>query len=496
MSTDSQFLGVPPGIDDHAALAGSLCRDEPQPPGNVPEPPPRTPQVTRNRPMTPQPYRTKLTGWGRYPIVEGLEIKTENLQQATENATLCRGLGRSYGDSSLPAGPDDTVVDTTLADRVLSFDRESGILRAEAGLSLLELNRLFLRHGWFTPVSPGTQFVTLGGMVASDVHGKNHHVDGCFGEHVRCLRLRVADGRIVECSDERERELFRATIGGMGLTGHVLEVEFQMRRIPSPWIWGESERIPNLDAMAAGLKEAAGAWPMTVGWVDCLARGASLGRGILMKGRWAEPHEAPDRPPPFKRRFRVPFRFPEIALCRPSMKAFNLLYYYKHVKRIQRGIQHPDSFFYPLDKLDDWNLIYGKRGFTQYQCVLPHAEDNGPARRFLEEFTSAGGMAFLCVIKDCGAEGKGMLSFPRPGTSIAMDFPIHRRKTQAFVDCLNELVIAEGGRTYLTKDTFTRSEHFRAMESRLDAFNAVRRKWDPQGTIRSAQSVRLLGDAE
>ena len=206
--------------------------------------------------MPHEPYRTTFSGWGRYPVLEGLEIKAEDLHRSTENACLCRGLGRSYGDSSLPPGDDRPVVGTTLADRLLAFDPQSGVLRAEAGLSLLELNRLLLRRGWFVPVSPGTQFVTLGGMVASDVHGKNHHVDGCFGRHVRSLSLRVADGRIIECSDQRERELFRATIGGMGLTGHILEVEFQMRRIPSPWIWGETERIPNLDAMIAGLKEA------------------------------------------------------------------------------------------------------------------------------------------------------------------------------------------------------------------------------------------------
>jgi FAD/FMN-containing dehydrogenase len=444
--------------------------------------------------MPQQPYRTKLAGWGRYPVVEGLEWKSEQLAAISKNATLSRGLGRSYGDSSLPAGADCPVVTTTLADRLLSFDPVSGRLRAEAGATLFQLNRVFLRQGWFVPVSPGTQFVTLGGMIASDVHGKNHHVDGCFGEHVSSIQLRVADGRIVDCSETSEPDLFRATIGGMGLTGHILEAEITMRRIPSPWIWGESERIDNLNAMVAGLKEAAQHWPMTVGWVDCLARGAKLGRGILMKGRWAEPEEAPQTPPPTKHRFRIPFVWPNFVLCRPSIKAFNLAYYWKHVQRIQRGILHPDAFLYPLDALDDWNLMYGRRGFTQYQCVLPHAEDNGPARRFLERFISGGGMAFLCVIKDCGAEGKGMLSFPRPGMSIAIEFPVHPARTPALVDRLNEVVLAEGGRIYLTKDAFTRPEHFRAMEPRLDAFNAVRRQWDPQVRIRSAQSVRLLGD--
>jgi FAD/FMN-containing dehydrogenase len=403
-------------------------------------------------------------------------------------------LGRSYGDSSLPAGANATAVTTTLANRLLSFDPDSGLLRAEAGVSLFELNRTFLRRGWFVPVSPGTQFVTVGGMIASDVHGKNHHVDGCFGEHVARIKLRVADGRIVECSETSERDLFLATIGGMGLTGHILEADFQMRRIPSPWIWGESERIDNLDTMVTGLKKAAKDWPMTVGWVDCLARGDQLGRGILMKGRWATTEEAPRKTPPFKHRFRIPCEFPALALCKLSMKAFNLAYYWKHIQRVKRGIIHPDSFFYPLDILDDWNLVYGRRGFTQYQCVLPHADDNGPARRFLELFVSGGGMGFLCVIKDCGPQGRGMLSFPRAGMSIAMDFPIHRKKTPALVSRLNELVLAEGGRIYLTKDTFTKAEHFRAMEPRLEAFNAVRRAWDPDARIRSVQSVRLLGD--
>ena len=233
---------------------------------------------------------------------------------------------------------------------------------------------------------------------------------------------------------------------------------------------------------------------MTVGWVDCLARGRDLGRGILMMGRWAEADEAPRKPPPPQRRHRIPFQFPGWVLARWSMKAFNCLYYSKHVRSVKQGIVHPGSFFYPLDVLDDWNLIYGRRGFTQYQCVLPHAEDNGPARRFLDLFITAGGMSFLCVIKDCGAEGKGMLSFPRPGISIAMDFPVHPSRTQTLVDRLNELVVAEGGRIYLTKDAFTRKEHFQAMEPRLDAWNVVRRKWDPEGKLRSRQSARLLGD--
>jgi FAD/FMN-containing dehydrogenase len=407
---------------------------------------------------------------------------------------LSRGLGRSYGDSSLPPAGGHRLATTRLADRLLAFDPHSGLLRAEAGLSLYELNRLFLPRGWFTPVSPGTQFVTLGGMVAADVHGKNHHRAGCFGEHVRSLRVRVADGRILECSELVGQDLFLATLGGMGLTGHIFEVEFRMERVASPWIWAESERIPDLDGFLDRLQETAREWPYTVGWIDCLRRGSGMGRGILLKGRWASPAECPADLPRAKRRVRVPFPLPGWALSRPTVKAFNGLYYWKHFRPVRQGVMSPQAFFYPLDAVTDWNLLYGRRGFTQYQCVLPEATARDSARRFLELLTACGGASFLCVIKDCGPEGRGLLSFPMRGISIALDIPI-TAGTQALIDSLNELVIREGGRIYLAKDAFTRPEHFRAMEPRLETWNSIRKAWDPAGRLRSAQSVRLLGDA-
>jgi decaprenylphospho-beta-D-ribofuranose 2-oxidase len=380
-----------------------------------------------------------------------------------------------------------------LADRILAFDPATAVIRAEAGLSLRELNRVFLPRGFFPPVSPGTMFVTLGGMVAADVHGKNHHRDGCFGAHVRALKMRVADGRIVECSREHHEELFRATIGGMGLTGHILEVEFALAHVPSPWILCESERIRDIDAFLAGLKEAGPRWPFTVGWIDCLSKGSAMGRGILMRGRWAEPAEAPRRFPKPKKRLSVPFVFPEWLLGRWSVRIFNEVYYRAHVPRLRRRIWHPEPFWYPLDAILHWNRIYGRRGFTQYQCVLPAEGGLAAARRFLELLSSKGGASFLCVIKDCGAEGAGLLSFPKPGVSIALDMAV-RDDTQAIVDALNERVIAEGGRVYLAKDTFTRPEHFRAMEPRLPEWERIRREWDPETRLKSAQSVRILGD--
>jgi FAD/FMN-containing dehydrogenase len=434
-----------------------------------------------------------LSGWGRYPVVSGREAVSEDLERITRGAVLTRGLGRSYGDSSLPPPGQHRVANSVLADRLLSFDPDTGIVRAEAGCPLWRLNRVFLPRGWFTPVTPGTHYVTLGGMVAADVHGKSHHRDGCFGEHVTRLKMRVADGRILECSDEVERDLFRATLGGMGLTGHILEVEFHLRRIPSPWIWQESEQAPDFEATLERLREGSALWPMTVCWADFLVRGPKAGRGIVMKGRWAEPGEAPQKPPRFHCPLAVPFTLPNWSLQQWMVQAFNGLNYLKHGARARRGIVHPETFFYPLDVVRDWNRVYGRRGFTQYQCVLPASGDFARHRPFLERLQALDAPVFLCVIKDCGPEGKGMLSFPKPGVSYALDLPIGPQ-TQAVLDALNEFVIGDGGRVYLTKDAFTRAEHFRAMEPRLDAFNRVRRQWDPHGTLRSAQSVRLLGD--
>ena len=432
---------------------------------------------------------SSLSGWGRLEV-PGRVLRSEDLERASEHATLSRGLGRSYGDSSLPPPGQLEFLATPLGDRILRFDEESGLLRVEAGFTLAELVRIFLPRGFFTPVSPGTKFVTAGGMVASDVHGKNHHRHGSFGQHVTGLKLRVADGRVVECSPAVERELFFATVGGMGLTGHILEVELRLVRVPSPWILCESERIPDIDAFVLALKEAAANWPFTVGWIDCLSRGSRLGRGILMRGRWAEKAEAPARFPPPKRRLSVPFVFPGWALSRPFVRLFNALFYWKPRKT---QVVSPESFFYPLDAIAHWNRIYGPRGFTQYQCVLPEEAGREAPRRFLELLTSRGGASFLCVIKDCGPEGPGLLSFPRPGISIALDIPV-RGWTQGLVDELNLFVIACGGRIYLTKDAFPRAEHFRAMEPRLSELDRVRRLWDPERRIRSAQSVRMLGD--
>jgi decaprenylphospho-beta-D-ribofuranose 2-oxidase len=433
-----------------------------------------------------------LTGWGRVPVADAQEIRSEHLSDITHNVPLTRGLGRAYGDAALPAASDRIVAGSALADRILAFDPVTGLLHAEAGFSLDQMYRVFLSRGWYTPVSPGTRFVTLGGMVAADVHGKNHHRDRCIGEHVQRITLRVADGRVLTCSREEEPDLFRATIGGMGLTGHILDVTLRLVEVPSPWIVQQAERVADLDAFVTRLKESAAAWPMTVGWIDGVARGAALGRGVLLCGRWAERHEAPQHVPMLRRAVELPFDLPRGVLNRTAVRLFNTGYYHRHSTRRTQSIVSPESFLYPLDAIGAWNRAYGRRGFVQYQCVLPDSGGRQAVRAFMEVVVRHGRASFLSVIKDCGPEGAGMLSFPMQGMSIALDIPFDG-ETQALVDEMNRMVIAHGGRIYLAKDALTRADDFRSMEPRLGRFLETRRAWDPDGRIRSAQSVRLFG---
>ena len=456
-----------------------------------PQPKARLKSVQAGLSVAPDGRLRELSGWGQHPVVQGVERVSEDLPEITRDAILSRGLGRAYGDASLPPeGASAHVAGTPLADRLLSFDPETGWLRAEAGLSLKSLNEIFLPRGWVSPVSPGTAFITLGGMVASDVHAKNHHVVGCFGAHVRALRMRVADGRILEVTAENEPELFHATFGGMGLTGHVLEVEFRMTPVPSPWIWYESERVGSIDELLPQLVDAGRDWPSTVAWMDCTARGAALGRGILMKGRWATSAEAPETKPPRPPALLIPWRLPSGLVNRYSLRVANSFWYWKHGGRRQVGIGTPDWWFHPLDNVAHWHRVFGARGFTQYQCVIPG--DVHVYRDFLALFQRSGGSSFVTVLKDCGAAGKGPLSFPQPGASLALDIPIQGEKTRRLVARLNEFVLQHGGRIYLAKDAFTSAEHFRAMYPRIAEWEAVRRRWDPDGRLASAQSRRLL----
>lgn len=437
---------------------------------------------------------TALHGWGRYPVVQAHTVTSEDLPRATEGAVLSRGLGRAYGDAALPPEGDARPVALSVrADRILSFDESTGVLRAEAGLSLSALARIYLARGWFSPVSPGTQYVTLGGMVAADIHGKNHHVHGTFGNFVRSLTMRVPDGRVVEVSREQHAPLFFATLGGMGLTGHILEVEVQLVEVSSPWIRQRSVQTGSLRETMSVLAEASATSPMTVSWIDTTIRGPRAGRGLVTWGDWADPADAPAEPPGARFSVPVPFTLPSGIMNRTTIRLMNRFYHWLHGPRPTDRVVHPGSFFWQLDLATDWYRGYGRRGFTQYQCVLPRDPELFDA--FLDRFRALGGCSFVTVLKDCGEPGEGLLSFPKPGTTIAVDIPIRSvEATRRLVHQLNELVIANGGRVYLAKDALTSPEHFRQMYPRWEAFQAVRDEWDPDRRLASAQSVRLFGD--
>jgi decaprenylphospho-beta-D-ribofuranose 2-oxidase len=440
---------------------------------------------------------TKICGWGRSPVVDAEQIEGPDLEEITRDAVLTRGLGRSYGDASLPPARRGPVACTAQADRVLSFDEETGLIRVEAGLRLGRFVELFLPRGYFVPVTPGTRDVTIGGMVAADVHGKNHHVAGTFGAFVTALRMRLPDGRIETVREETHPELFRATLGGMGLTGHILDVTFRMDRVPSRAIVETASTFPDLESLIDGLERASAEFPFTVAWSDLLAGRSALGRGVLVGGRFAETFEAAALRSRRLPRVDVPFAMPAALLSNASVGAFDWLRYEIARRAAAHGAGVPtlrsaESFFYPLDGLGRWNLLYGRRGLTQYQCVLPRDASMRSYRRLAEVARSGGPGPFLCVIKDCGAEGKGMLSFPMPGISFALDFPVHAG-TPDLVARLGEVVQGAGGRIYLAKDAFTDARQFQSMEPRLAAFLEVRRRIDPHGRLGSALAERLFG---
>jgi decaprenylphospho-beta-D-ribofuranose 2-oxidase len=436
---------------------------------------------------------TNLTGWSRQLWRRSEVTRRESLELGSAGAVLSRGLGRAYGDAALPPVGGGPVLETTLANRFLAFDEASGLLRVEAGVSLRELTRLFAPRGWFSPVVPGTCNVTIGGVIAADIHGKNHHVAGSFGRHVRSMRVRAGDQRIYECSRSEHADLFFATLGGMGLTGHIVEATIALERVAGPWIYEESERFDRLEDVVDALRRASAAWPMTVAWIDTSATGEALGRGIVIRGRWASADEFElSSPVPTHLRLPVPFTFPNGVTNSFTFGVLNRMWFAKHGPELRRRFVDPQTFFWPLDAVEEWNRVFGPRGFFQYQCLLP--SDASVFRRLLEIFAAQGASSFVSVLKDAGQEGEGPLSFLRPGTTLALDIPVDKTRATEMTRAFNEHVLRHGGRIYLAKDSFTTVQEFTEMYPRLPEFQAVRRKYDPARRIRSALSERLLGD--
>ncbi len=433
-----------------------------------------------------------LTGWGRTAQATMEVGRPERprdlaalLADANGTSVIVHGAGRSYGDAALNEG--GRAILTQRLSRMLSFNEKTGRLVCEAGVTFADLMRVFLPRGFCVPVTPGTAFATIGGAVATDVHGKNHDRVGSFGDHIEWIELLTADGRTVRLSPKARPALFAATIGGMGLTGIIVAVCFRMVRVPSAGMHVQERRIADLDAFLAAFEEIRSTVEYSVGWIDALARGKSLGRGILETAAVAD--AGPPRQSKGSRR-RVPIDLPGVALNPVTVGVFNDRYYRRVPVEGRDCVLTAERFFYPLDAVRDWNRIYGKRGFYQFQCVIPDAAAEDGIRRALEAISDARSASFLAVLKTLGGEGRGMLSFPMRGYTLALDFP-RRSGVEALLDRLESITLDHGGRIYLAKDAVLSPVGFARMYPRCDALREILTDIDPDGRFQSDMSRRL-----
>ena len=378
------------------------------------------------------------------------------------------GNGRSYGDSCLNTG--GALIECGNLDRFLSFDVDSGIIRCESGVQFAQILDLVVPAGWIIPAMPGTRFLTVGGAIANDVHGKNHHGAGTFGRHVGCFELLRSDGTRVLCSPEQNSELFRATIGGLGLTGVVTWAELRLKRVATPYLSQEVIRFANLSEFFELSGQSDGGYEYTVAWVDCLATGNSLGRGLFTRANHLE--QLPAKPPRAPgRTASVPFLPPVSLINALSLRLFNSVYYRKQRRDRVTGPVHYEPFFFPLDSILEWNRIYGPRGFYQYQCVLPMARGEDGIAEILRRISASGSGSFLAVLKVFGdTPSPGMLSFPRPGVTLALDFPNKRRHTLDLMASLDEVTREFGGALYPAKDARMPPRMFEDSFPALEAF--------------------------
>jgi FAD/FMN-containing dehydrogenase len=429
----------------------------------------------------------ELYGWGRYPRQQAnLALPTSTTQciaTLTQSSPLiAQGLARSYGDSALAA----QVVGTRYLDHFSAFDAQTGVLTCEAGVSLDAVLRTFVPLGWFLPVTPGTRFATVGGAIASDVHGKNHHNAGTFCSYVQRLVLLLGNGELVNASPSQRVDLFRATCGGMGLTGIILSATLQLRPIVASGILQTTLKIPNLESVIEAFSANA-ASTYSVAWIDCLASGKALGRSLLMLGDHAT--DGPltvqsNAPTP------LPFDLPAALLNSTSVQAFNSLYYGRIRRKASQNRIALEPFFYPLDAIGQWNRLYGKAGFVQYQFVLPQAAGVNGLREVLSRIAESGRASFLAVLKIFGPANENHLSFPLAGYTIALDFKVEAA-TFELLDKLDAIVLHHGGRVYLTKDARMSVATFRAGYPNWQAFEEVRARWHAHGNFASTQSLRL-----
>ncbi len=395
--------------------------------------------------------------WGRWPRHQQRVIALTNRFETLPEAApmLVFGNGRSYGDVCLNEG--GTLLAARNLDRFISFDAASGVLECEAGVLISEIIALALPHGWFPAVTPGTALVTVGGAIANDVHGKNHHRAGSFGHHLLSFELRRSGGEMLQCSPEQHADWFAATIGGLGLTGLITTARLQLRRVPGEWVEGDSQRFGNLREFFALAAQSDANYEYTVAWLDCAATGERLGRGVFMRGN----HVQHDARPPRARSLRFPLTPPISPVTGLSVRLFNEFYFHRPAAQQQRAMWHYQPFLFPLDGLLEWNRLYGPRGFFQYQCVLPLSEATGALPEMLQVIARSRQGSFLVVLKQFGnLPSRGLLSFPRPGVTLALDFPNRGEPTLRLLESLDAITRAAGGAVYPAKDARMSAQSF------------------------------------
>lgn len=419
--------------------------------------------------------KQKYKSWGLYPKANHKNVIkpywTDNIPELNQNDTsvLPYGLGRSYGDNCLNNG--NTLIDTTNLSKFIDFDRKKGVLKCEAGVSFAEILKIIVPEGWFFPVTPGTKFVTVGGAIANDVHGKNHHTSGTFGKHVVSFKLLRSDGKKYICSEMQNSELFRATIGGLGLTGLILWAEFKLKPIKNEYIDAETIKFKNLDEFFQLSEESSKNYEFILSWLDCSSKGKNFGRGHFYRGNHCQLDSS--ELPKVKTSMKLPFPFtaPSFLLNTLTIKIANALIYHSQLKKHSEGVKHYDPFFYPLDSILNWNRMYGKRGFFQYQCVVPKGKNGEHIKRIINRIAESGMGSFLVVLKTMGnVESPGYLSFPREGVTLALDFANRGDKTHNLFKELDALVKSAGGALYLCKDARMPQEMFKFSYNKLNEF--------------------------